>query len=177
MKHWMIDFETVDNKQTSKILSVGIVFFDLATGVMGKEHYHKFHLEKGINRYRTQSDDTMAWWMRQDESVRNEAFSGNENINDFLNHYLPSYLPTKSQPWGNGASFDVSILDNMYEQLGVKQPWQFWNVRDVRTIVEVAQGIQSKTKPPEGEAHHPIFDCRNQIDYVCKMHATLRNGR
>ncbi|MCV5360349.1 3'-5' exoribonuclease, partial [Escherichia coli] len=39
MKHLMIDLETMDNKPTSAIASIGAVFFDPETGEMGEQFY------------------------------------------------------------------------------------------------------------------------------------------
>ena len=36
--------------------------------------------------------------------------------------------------WGQGYGFDITILEDMYRMLGVPIPWQFWQIKDSRTL-------------------------------------------
>lgn len=178
MNDLMSDLETTDTGQTSKILSIGLVYFDRETGEMGDSLYARFDPRTGINNTRTSSKATMAWWNTQRKSVREEAFSGTDNLDDFLSLVLPDFYKPKTKIWGNGATFDISILENAYAQLNrekfeIEVPWKFWDIRDVRTVVDLANGYAAKGGRPKG-AHNPIVDCEWQINYVCRMINALR---
>lgn len=176
----MLDFETMATSQDTKILSVGLVKFNLQTGEIGKDLYCRFDINRGANRFRYEDHapgGTMEWWGRQDAGVRKEAFSGQMNINHFVTKLLPEFLPPGARMYGNGANFDVAILDNLHAQLRLPTPYKFWNVLDVRTFVEIGKGIEEKGRLPEGIAHHPIYDCKFQIEYVCRIYKILRDEK
>ena len=67
--------------------------------------------------------------------------------------------------WGNGATMDITILQSAYEYFGMKTPWQYWAVNDVRTIVDFKPEIKANTEF-EGVKHYPIDDCKHQIKYL-----------
>jgi len=69
------------------------------------------------------------------------------------------------QIWGNGARFDIGILEDAYKACGYETlPWNFRNERDVRTLVSFAPKIKEHY-PAMGVEHHPIDDCKYQIGY------------
>lgn len=73
------------------------------------------------------------------------------------------------QVWGNGASFDCVILRNSYSLTGQPVPWQWWNDRDVRTIVELGKVIGFDPKrdmPFKGTRHNALDDAIHQAKYV-----------
>lgn len=40
--------------------------------------------------------------------------------------------------WCKGPSFDAVILEAAYDRLNLPIPWAYWNLRDVRTAIELA---------------------------------------
>ncbi len=42
------------------------------------------------------------------------------------------------QLWCHGATFDAPLLFEIYRRAGVACPWQFWQVRDTRTLYDLA---------------------------------------
>lgn len=55
-------------------------------------------------------------------------------------------------------------------------PWPFWNVRDVRTVVQLAEGLVKKPAAftKDAVAHNALDDCIFQVGYVSKMWQALR---
>ena len=53
------------------------------------------------------------------------------------------------------------ILENAMKQLGLPIPWQFWNVRDARTVYSLYPDL-----PKPRASHHALEDCRRQIDLL-----------
>ncbi|HAH3124201.1 TPA: hypothetical protein GFY41_25200 [Escherichia coli] len=73
------------------------------------------------------------------------------------------------QVWGNGATFDNTILRRSYERQGITCPWHYCNDRDVRTIVEQGKTIDFDAKtaiPFEGVRHNALDDALHQAKYV-----------
>ena len=67
--------------------------------------------------------------------------------------------------WGNGSVFDISILDKWFDMLGMNAPWKFWNVRDVRTVVDI-MNINPKEFSFDGIKHNAIDDAIHQVKYM-----------
>ena len=58
---------------------------------------------------------------------------------------------------------------NSYALTGQEAPWQWWNDRDVRTVVEMGKaiGIDPKRDMPfEGTRHSALDDAIHQVKYV-----------
>jgi hypothetical protein len=45
--------------------------------------------------------------------------------------------------WCHGATFDCPLLDELYRRAGVPSPWSYWQVRDTRTLYDLA-GVNPK---------------------------------
>lgn len=76
------------------------------------------------------------------------------------------------KPWGNGSTFDITILEAWFNAVGVRCPWKFWNVRDVRTAVDLL-GINPKEFTRDGTYHNALDDCLHQIKYLTSGTKTL----
>ncbi|MED8828733.1 3'-5' exoribonuclease [Escherichia coli] len=85
---------------------------------------------------------------------------------EFINEYSDEEFV---QVWGNGATFDNTILRTSYERLNIPCPWRYYNDRDVRTIVELGKTIGFDARTVilfEGVRHHALDDARHQAKYV-----------
>lgn len=174
----MIDLETLDTTVTAKILSVGLCFFDIATG----EVYRTWEMPVSLigQEQRTMSDSTFRWWMGQSDEARDRVFAEESHrlkhllttISDHVKVMLPDI-----RVWGNGATFDVSILEHAFNEYGIPVPWDFRNVRDMRTLVEVGQlitGTDMRSKVPfEGVKHCAVDDAVWQAKVVSEIWKVL----
>ena len=83
MIHAMIDLETLHTTPQAAVLTVGGVKFDpLSDSEPHSEFYYKLDLD---TQNRDTSDDTIAWWSKQDPKIQEEAFSaeGREHMDVF----------------------------------------------------------------------------------------------
>ena len=173
-KHYMIDLETLDNKQTSAIIAIGAVEFSPYEFGLGEEFYRVIDINSAI-KYGTVGGDTVKWWMQQSDEARKAIHSPNEV------HMLPTAIGMLTQfidnngiVWGNGSSFDISILEHAYTQLGLIAPWKFWNVRDCRTAEEMARPKASKKDiPRQGTHHNALDDAKYQAEYVTHLYRAM----
>lgn len=168
----MVDLETLGVTPQAPVLTIGCVLFDPTTGEISKEH--KLHLkisEESAREGRIANDSTEKWWTKQSPEARQAAFSGTMTMHQALQE-LAFFLPKGCIVWGNGATFDVSILEDLFRQYDMKCPWQFWKVLDVRTVVAMGRAIGIDPKKDfkfEGTEHNALHDAAHQAKYVCEI--------
>lgn len=174
--HVMVDLETMGKKHNAPIVAIGAVVFDPATGSIGESFYKVVCLESSVNWGAVIDPSTVIWWLKQSSEARSEI------VNDDAIPLLDALLQfrefvsdnvaggsKKAQVWGNGASFDNSILRSSYDCIAEDYPWEYWNDRDVRTMVELGQAISFDPKtaiPFEGSRHNALADAIHQARYV-----------
>ncbi len=174
--HVMVDLETMGKKNNAPIVAIGAVVFDPATGSIGESFYKVVCLESSVNWGAVIDPSTVIWWLKQSSEARSAI------VNDDAIPLLDALLQfrefvsdnvaggsKKAQVWGNGASFDNSILRSSYDCIAEDYPWEYWNDRDVRTMVELGQAISFDPKttiPFEGSRHNALADAIHQARYV-----------
>jgi hypothetical protein len=161
MNDCMIDIETLGVENNSVILTVAAQMFNpLGSGYGDKFYYARVDLDSQPNRSITQS--TIDWWSQQPEESKNEAFNEQNRID--LRQVLAELTPMLWQSnriWANGITFDMNILENAFRSYAMPLPWQYYRVRDARTIYSLCADLQ---KYPA--SHHALEDCRRQIDLL-----------
>ncbi|HHF7690208.1 TPA: 3'-5' exoribonuclease [Klebsiella variicola] len=174
--HVMVDLETMGKKHNAPIVAIGAVVFDPATGSIGESFYKVVCLESSVNWGAVIDPSTVIWWLKQSSEARSSI------VNDDAIPLLDALLQfrefvsdnvtggsKKAQVWGNGASFDNTILRSSYDCIAEDYPWEYWNDRDVRTMVELGQAISFDPKttiPFEGSRHNALADAIHQARYV-----------
>ncbi|HBQ6990216.1 TPA: 3'-5' exoribonuclease [Klebsiella quasipneumoniae subsp. similipneumoniae] len=174
--HVMVDLETMGKKHNAPIVAIGAVVFDPATGSIGESFYKVVCLESSVNWGAVIDPSTVIWWLKQSSEARS-AIVNNDAIplldallqfREFVSDNVAGGSK-KAQVWGNGASFDNSILRSSYDCIAEDYPWEYWNDRDVRTMVELGQAISFDPKttiPFEGSRHNALADAIHQARYV-----------
>lgn len=176
-KHCMIDLETLGTFMNAPVVTIGACFFDPMTGEIGGKFYRKIDIAEAM-RFGTPDPETIRWWLTQEPAAQKELSSAKDKMADVLRDLSTFYnTGNDAAVWGNGPTFDVTILDYAYWKcLGEKSPWPFWNVRDVRTVVQLAEGLVKKPAAftKNAVAHNALDDCIFQVGYVSKMWQALR---
>lgn len=166
-KHIMVDLETLSTKSNAVILTIGAIKFDpTVESLEGDLFYRKIDLNSYNNVNGFDLDlNTLCWWHKQVQQAREEAFLGDNRIplTRALNEFK-DWIGTNSYLWANGSIFDIPILCNAYNVLGMEEPWEYWNVRDTRTIYSLAKvDLKSCPLPENMVAHNAIADCYRQV--------------
>lgn len=182
-KHFMIDLETMGVNPEAPIISAGVVEFDPNGDPCINTLEVKFDFEEAFNLRKT-DPSTIKWWMGQSDEARKELISGDdlvgvglEKIRKFLLHgEHTTAFENEAIVWGNGATFDITMLESLFRAYHVPVPWAFWNVRDVRTVVDMASGIVDRPPMEKGVAHKSLDDAKHQAKYVTEMWKTLTSG-
>ena len=164
----MLDLETLGNKSNAALLSIGAVEFNMETGKTGREFYKVIDLQTSLNVGLKINASTFYWWLQQSQESRDAVSKDKkfalESVLAMFNTWMNDCVQG-IKIWGNGARFDIGILEDAYVACGQQEmPWDFRSERDVRTLVSFAPEIKSKF-PFEGIQHNPIDDCKYQIKY------------
>lgn len=167
----MVDLETLGTTENCVFFSCGACYFDPWTGEIGEKYSQNIDMKSQLNFGRVISPDTVKWWMDQSDDARRAIQKPGIQFDDFLVEFA-NFVKKDSIVWGNGSCFDISILNNAY---GEFTPWKFWNVRDVRTIVDVASHLVSRDDVVrKGTHHNALDDAIYQAEYVSKMWQALK---
>ncbi len=156
----MIDIEGLGTGPDAAILTIAAQSFDpFGTGHYDRHYYARITLESQENR-RIQ-DDTLAWWATQPEAQA-EAFAEDNRVP--LDQALDELYRLAWQHdyiWAQGPTYDVNILEHAYKSYNKTQPWQFYRIRDSRTVLSL---WPSRPVPPT--SHHALEDTRKQINIL-----------
>lgn len=161
-----LDIETMDKASSSAIISISACYFNRYTGDIGETFHKQVDLQSSIDAGLTVSASTLIWWLKQNEEARSKFFDNEKQrplklVLDDLSYFIGK----DSQVWGNGATFDNVIVENAFKAVDVEVPWEFWNMRCLRTLVETGLelGIDPKKDLPfEGVRHDALSDAIHQ---------------
>ena len=181
--HIMIDIETLGlDPASAPILQIGAAAFELdgdgpAAGIplftananVASNLQHPFH--------RSIEPGTVAFWADTDPELLVEIMRGHGSS---LTHVLAELgiwftrVDTVIEGvWSNGPCFDIAMLEAAYNQDGMRVPWTYRMIRDVRTMAMIAgdhdpcwtQGTITEIER-EGRKHEALVDVLRQIRMV-----------
>lgn len=164
--HAMIDLETLDTRPQCTILTLGAVKFNPNSKLEPySEFYVKFDIDEQDRLGRTVSDATVEWWGKQDPAIQEEAFGTEDRmpVADILTE-LNKWLVGVDVIWGHGYGFDITILEDLYRNVGRPIPWQFWQVKDSRTLFGCLP--EDPRKSMQSDLHNALADAYFQAKAV-----------
>lgn len=173
MNNLMIDIECMSRKSDAAIVSIGAVFFEPSTGDIGPQFHRAIDLKSSSDFGGHIEPETVVWWLKQSAEARAAITGGAITIGLALTQFS-EFIAAECdlswvKVWGNGAGFDNIIVRSAFDRCGIECPWQFWNDRDVRTIVEMGRAVgfdPKKDMPFTGEVHNALDDAIHQAKYV-----------
>ena len=161
----MLDLETLGTRPECVILTLGAVKFnpytlEEPTGGL----YLRMDADEQIAKGREVQEDTLQWWMNQAEDIREEALGEEGRVSvEQMYKELNKICVGVQNIWAQGPVFDIVILENLYRQLGLPCPWQFWQIRDSRTLLSSLGDPREKNK---AGLHNALEDCVSQAQAV-----------
>lgn len=184
----MLDFETLGTAADTIVVSLGAVAFNKERIVL--EKLYIFEITEQIKGGRTFSEGTLQWWMQPSRAEARKVFYAPEVPHMKMSDFFPDFESfidealfevhesrDSLRPIGNGANFDVSLIENIFRTLHPKGetaiPWKFWNVWCFRTLNHVFN-LYKLVARPHGTYHNALDDARYQAH--CFM-AMLNNKR
>lgn len=166
MNDLMIDLETLGTDSDTPVISIGAVFFDIATKKLGGTFYMALDVNEQIARGRKPTGDTIRWWLGQSDAAKRVFHEKAKPAAEVLTIFNQWYAGTnpKAYAWGNGSTFDISIMEHILKDYGLKTLWGYNRVMDLRTFKRFcAKGEQVKKS---GVAHNALDDAVSQAQYV-----------
>lgn len=141
MTHIMTDTETLGTRPGAVVLSAAFVrFSDFAHVTMNISISDQQAIGLEVD------PATHAWWGTQDPAAWTAATENARPLAEVLT-YVSAWLAwaggTDALIWCHGATFDAPILGELYRRAGIETPWKFWNIRDTRTLYDLA-GVNVK---------------------------------
>ena len=169
-KHLMIDMETMAVSPNAVVLSLGAVHFNPYGNGYGDKIYFKIDLDDQDKLNREIDPKTLEWWSKQDPAIMEEAFSeeGRISLVDAMDQFH-KFAWGCSAFWSHGATFDLVIIENIYRQLGKNLPWQYWQLRDTRTLFDLGFNPDM----PQGSKHDALQDAIRQSVGVQNIYAKM----
>jgi hypothetical protein len=170
-KHLMIDMETMAVSPNAVVLSLGAVHFNPWGNGYGDKIYFRINIDDQDALGREIDPNTLDWWATQDPAIMEEAFSIDNRIPlaeavDIFHKFAwgcDAY-------WSHGATFDLVIIENLYRQLGRPVPWNYWQLRDTRTLFDL--GFDPDM--PKGGKHDALQDAIRQAVGVQNIYAKMK---
>lgn len=170
-KHLMVDLETMAVSPNAVILSLGAVHFNPYGNGYGDKLYFRINIDDQDVLGREVDPNTIDWWSKQDPAVMEEAFSPDNRISlvDAIDQFH-KFAWGCDAFWAHGSIFDIVIIENIYKQLGKTVPWQYWQIRDTRTLFDL--GVDPDM--PKGGKHDALQDAIRQSVGVQTVYAKLK---
>lgn len=167
----MVDIETWGTGPDAVVRAVAAVAFAPWTGEVLDSAVWDLRglIDRQLELGGTVDPDTVHWWGKMPDDGLGAylrlarhmmPFTQPEGLDDAVSRiegFIVSHSPRCC--WSRGA-FDYPILARLLDKQGVSPPWQFWQLRDVRTLDDLVPPIM-----PD-RPHHPLSDCLAQIEQV-----------
>lgn len=169
-RHIMVDLETLSTNLNAAILTLGAVNFDPfdSTSPM-QELYLRIELEDQESLGADIDPNTIDWWSKQDPAIIDEAFGPDNRvpIQQAIKEFH-KFVWNCDKVWSHGATFDLIILQLLFKQLGMACPWNYYNMRDTRTLFDLAD-----PEMPQAQKHNALEDAKRQAIGVQNVYKKL----
>lgn len=168
MKDIMIDLETLATDTDCVVISIGACLFDTEKKIIPSTFYMAADVQEQLNRGRKISADTIKFWMDQSNAAQHvfkEKAKPMAEVLQTFTFWLNSLGPKKDRMvWGNGSTFDISMMENVLKMYGLERPWNYNGVMDLRTFKRFMG--RGEPVPRPAVAHNALEDSKTQAQYV-----------
>lgn len=189
---WLIfDFETLHNVSwNATVISLAcitgkwseVTFENIEqTGIdflkeRGMELFFDIKTQKQLYN-RVISDETVTWWKQQSKDAQQRVFHNThtkhdlEKLTELFTEYCVKHGVNKNtKVFLRGPDFDHTIMCSIYQFFDKNLPYNHWNLRDIRTILDVIVGTSYINKFNDYcntkfdlVAHDALHDCIRDI--------------
>ena len=169
--HAMIDLETLSTNPDAVILTVGGVKFNPYNAEEpAQPMYFRADVDSQTAMGRDVMQETLDWWATQPKEISEEALGEQNRVSlEEMVRTINRFSVGVDVFWCQGPLFDYAILQNLYTQLGHPQPWQYWQIRDSRTLFS----LYREPTVEKTDAHNALADCYYQAKKVQRYYKQL----
>jgi hypothetical protein len=167
----MVDLETMAVTPKAVVLTLGAVHFNPYGNGYSDKLYLRFDLDDQDKLGREIDPNTLDWWAQQDKAVMEEAFSPDDRV--LLASAIDQFHKFAwgcDAFWAHGSLFDIAILEDLYRQLERTPPWQYWQIRDTRTMFDLGWDPDM----PKAGKHDALQDAIRQSIGVQNIYTKLK---
>jgi exodeoxyribonuclease VIII len=190
--HIMYDLETMSTQTRAVIFEIGMTWFRLdGQGDMITDSF-SVRMEEQLENGAHFDPQTLAWWLEQSQGAREAAAHHiktglpiSQVLSAMTNRIELNTDPLKTNRdlagvWGNGATFDITILESAYERASRKAPWKYRIVRDTRTINALINDLFGKEVSEDlfvksHMLHSGSADAMAQAKWMQNCHGALKD--
>lgn len=174
----MIDLETMGGPPDGAIVAIGACFFNMEKLEIGPSFYQAVHLQTAVNIGMKIEADTVMWWLRQTKEAQLGLFRNRITIERALIEFA-AFVEQHSRAqdvhtYGNGASFDLTILSTAYKLANIERPWRFGRERCFRTIRNQYPSVVYDTDQRPGTHHNAADDAEYQARHLFAIKESRR---
>ena len=172
MIHAMIDLETLSTNPEAVILTVGGVKFDPHSFTEPSQGmYFRVDVDSQTSMGREVMQLTLDWWATQPKEISEEALGDEDRIDlKYFIKQLNKWSVGVDVFWCQGPLFDYAILQDFYAQMKVPVPWNYWQIRDSRTVFSLVPRDPNEKRTG---LHNALEDCYFQAKKVQKIYKQL----
>lgn len=184
VNRFSFDLETLGVTTDAVIVQIGAAFLD----AQGTLHTFLHTCSVASQPERRVNQDTVAWWDRQAPEVRaqvldpanaDDAPSLQEALVELSAWMMGHARNAEVEVYGNGASFDLGMLNHAYASYGLATPWHYRKERDQRTLEALAAmaGCDLRWQADERDGHHhnALSDAIYQARRIHRLHNELQS--
>ena len=161
--HLVVDIETLGITIPTPILSLGYVILDFANQVISPVTTGCIQFDP-LQCAGHPETSTVLWWRQQSAAAQYAAFEQTPDANplgmfeNLFKCYRFDYL------WGKSPDFDFGHMAAQLKAVSHDVPWNFWQLRDIRTVEGF--GI-------EYQGLNPIFE---ELNFLAAQHETAHSA-
>lgn len=171
MKDLMVDIETLGTGINSVITQIGACYFDRFTGELGETFLVNIRIQDCLDKGLTVDGGAIKFWFEQNHKDFLEAPI---DLTKALGHFK-QFCKKDTIAWAH-ATFDFPIISNAYRLHSQGLPFSYRNMRDIRTLVDLAN-IPYKQYKREGTHHNALDDCKYQVKYCVDCFRALKGEK
>jgi len=137
--------------------------------LLSKVNYIKFDVKDQVKTYKRKiSKSTLDWWNSQDKEIKKDQLTprdDDKSISELYDFFMLHKPTNANKYYSRGNTFDPIILDYIMEQSGKNTPYNFWETRDTRSVIDgLSWGTKLKNNfTPEGCEGYKTHDPRHDI--------------
>ena len=169
----MLDIETLGTAPGSAVVSLGAIRYSWKDGNPFDKFYVNISAAECVERGLTIDPDTVEWWAKQPKVAREAWQKDPKPIATALTEFNDWFGNQKHEVWCNGMNFDFPLLETLYRSVGMKSPWQYYLLNDMRTIVNTFNARDKyqvfRKENTESVYHNALDDCIEQAKFLSML--------
>jgi len=177
VEHQIFDVETLGLKEHAVVTSLACVPFtfegdETYPKLVSEGFFVKFKISEQLKMGRQTTQSTLDFWKGQPQEAKVHSIIPSPNdvgLEEGLTKLTTwikgrKYEWKKSYLWSRGNAFDFPKIEDLFDQVGMKVPFNTFRVRDVRTFIDILAGTDNGQYelqggvPKEFVKHHALHD-------------------